>query len=192
MNVKIYDITQELFHAKVYPGDVAPTFERTLQIAKQDIVNLTVFQMCAHNGTHIDAPYHFIEDGKRVDQIELDRFIGDCTVIEHDGDLIAEDVHRIMKFAKKRVLLKGKAVVTLEAAIAFNQYQVYLIGNESQTVGPEDAPMAVHLELLGKDVVLLEGIVLDDIEPGDYWLNAAPINLGGADGAPCRAVLIQF
>lgn len=137
MNVKIYDITQELFHAKLYPGDEAPSFERTLQIAKQDIVNLTVFRMCAHNGTHIDAPYHFMEEGKTVDQISLDHFIGHCTVIEHEGDLSADDVHRIMKFANKKVLLKGKATVTLEAAKAFNQYDVSLIGNESQTVGPE-------------------------------------------------------
>jgi arylformamidase len=190
--MKLYDITQELFHAKVYPGDEAPSYERTLQIATGDVVNLTVFRMCAHNGTHIDAPYHFIKNGKTVDQIELDRFIGDCTVIEHVGEMTAEDVHRIMTFAKKRILLKGRAVVTLEAAKAFNLYEIYLIGNESQTVGPEDAPMPVHLELLGKEVVLLEGIVLDAVEPGDYWLNAAPINLGGADGAPCRAILIQF
>lgn len=190
--MKLYDITQELFHARVFPGDEAPSFDRTLEIAKGDIVNLTVFHMCAHNGTHIDAPYHFIKDGKTVDQIELDHFIGECTVVQHEGDLTAEDVHRIMAFAKQRVLIKGKAVVTLEAAKAFNQYHVYLIGNESQTVGPEDAPMAVHLELLGKEVVLLEGIVLDEVEPGDYLLNAAPINLGGADGAPCRAVLMQY
>lgn len=189
--MKIYDITQELFHAKVYPGDEAPTYERTLQIAKQDVVNLTVFRMCAHNGTHIDAPYHFIEHGKTVDQIELEHFIGECTVIEQVGELLAEDVHRIMAFAKKRVLLKGKVVVTLEAAKAFNQYNILLLGNESQTVGPEDSPMPVHLELLSKDVVLLEGIVLDEVSEGDYWLNAAPINLGGADGAPCRAILIE-
>ena len=190
--MKIYDITQELFQAKVFPGDESPTYERTLQIAKNDLVNLTVFRMCAHNGTHIDAPYHFFEKGKTVDQIELDRLIGECTVVEHEGDLMAEDVHHIMAWAKKRVLLKGKTVVTLEAAKAFNQYDVLLIGNESQTVGPEDAPMPVHLELLAKDVVLLEGIVLNEIKVGDYILNAAPINLGGADGAPCRAVLIKL
>lgn len=188
--MKIYDISQEVFHCNVYPGDELPSFERTLQMEKNDIVNLTVFRMCAHNGTHVDAPYHFIKSGKTVDQLGLERMIGECTVIEHNGELMAEDVHRIMASAKPRVLLKGSTVVTLEAAKAFGKYQVLLIGNESQTVGPEDGPMAVHLELLSKEVVLLEGIVLTEVEEGDYWLYAAPINLGGADGAPCRAVLI--
>lgn len=188
--MKIYDISQEVFHCNVFPGDELPSYERTLQMEKNDIVNLTVFRMCAHNGTHVDAPYHFFKNGKTVDQIGLERMIGECTVIEHNGELMAEDVHRIMAFAKPRVLLKGSTVVTLEAAKAFGEYQVLLIGNESQTVGPEDGPMPVHLELLSKEVVLLEGIVLTEVEKGDYWLYAAPINLGGADGAPCRAVLI--
>ncbi|MBQ8597845.1 MAG: cyclase, partial [Lachnospiraceae bacterium] len=62
----------------------------------------------------------------------------------------------------------------------------------SQTVGPEDGPMAVHLELLGKEVVLLEGIRLSEVPEGKYFLNTAPIKLGGIDGAPCRSILISF
>lgn len=65
-----------------------------------------------------------------------------------------------------------------------------LLGNESQTVGPEDAPMEVHVILLGAGVILLEGIRLKDVSEGVYLLNAAPLNLSGADGSPCRAVLI--
>ena len=67
-----------------------------------------------------------------------------------------------------------------------------LFGNESQTVGPEDAPMEVHLILLGANIILLEGIRLENVEKGVYFLNAAPLNLSSADGAPCRAVLISF
>ena len=66
-----------------------------------------------------------------------------------------------------------------------------MIGNESQTIGPIDAPMEVHLVLLGKEVVLLEGIRLNNIKEGVYFLNTAPINLNGCDGAPCRAILID-
>ena len=66
-----------------------------------------------------------------------------------------------------------------------------LLGNEGQTVGPEDAPMQVHLILLKQEIVLLEGIVLKDVPEGRYFLSAAPLNLGGADGAPCRAYLIS-
>ena len=92
----------------------------------------------------------------------------------------------------KRILIKGKAVVSYEAAEVFARAELLLLGNESQTVGPEDAPMAVHLKLLGAGTVLLEGIRLQEVTEGVYYLNAAPLNLGGADGAPCRAILIEM
>ncbi len=189
--MEIYDISQELFSCLVYPGDVSPSYERTMETKRGDVCNLTEFHMCAHNGTHIDAPYHFIEGGKTVDQIELSRVIGECTVVQHDGVLTSEDVQRIMLRGKERILLKGNTVVSYEAAREFNHFGVLLVGNESQTVGPEDAPMQVHLELLSNEVVLLEGINLSNVPEGDYFLFAAPLNLGGADGAPCRAVLIR-
>ena len=66
-----------------------------------------------------------------------------------------------------------------------------LLGIEPQTVGPQNAPMAVHLALLSADVILLEGIRLAEVSEGIYFLNAAPLNLAGADGSPCRAVLID-
>ena len=65
------------------------------------------------------------------------------------------------------------------------------MGNESQTVGPEDSPKDVHMILLGSEIVLLEGIVLTDVPEGKYFLSAAPLELGGSDGAPCRAYLIK-
>ena len=74
----------------------------------------------------------------------------------------------------------------------FAKAKIDLIGNESQTVGPEDAPMQVHLTLLGAEVVLLEGIRLGGVPDGVYLLSAAPISLGGSDGAPCRAILIDM
>ena len=78
------------------------------------------------------------------------------------------------------------------AAEVFAEAGILLLGNESQTVGPEDAPMQVHLKLLGAEVVLLEGIRLQKVTEGVYILNASPINLGGADGAPCRAILLEM
>jgi arylformamidase len=86
--------------------------------------------------------------------------------------------------------VKGKATMTAEAARFFAKKGIRLFGNESQTVGPEDAPMEVHTILLGADVILLEGVRLKDVSEGVYLLNAAPLNLSGADGSPCRAVLI--
>ena len=68
---------------------------------------------------------------------------------------------------------------------------IALFGNESQTVGPENAPMQVHRIMLGAEVVLLEGIRLAQAVEGVWFLHAAPLNLGGADGAPCRATLLR-
>jgi arylformamidase len=67
-----------------------------------------------------------------------------------------------------------------------------LLGNEGQTVGPADAPLAAHLALLSREVVLLEGIVLKDVKEGKYLLSAAPININGAEGSPCRAWLMEL
>ena len=190
--MKIYDITQELFGCEVYPGDPSPVMERVMSIPNGDICNLTSFSMCAHNGTHVDAPFHFLKDGKTIDQVSLERFVGPCFVAEHEGDVSAEDAGKILAKSGDagRILIKGNATVTAEAAKVFADNRIFLLGNESQTVGPVDAPAEVHYTLLGAQVVLLEGIRLADIKEGRYFLCAQPLNLGGCDGAPVRAILI--
>lgn len=193
----IYDISQEVFSCVVYPGDPAPEKQLLSSMEKGDLYNLTAFSMCAHNGTHIDAPFHFIKDGKTVDAVCLDTFVGKAYVAEHNGIVSGNDAGIILEKARrrdpeaaKRILIKGDAVVSSEAAAVFASGGILLLGNESQTVGPEDSPMEVHLILLGSGVVLLEGILLAEVSEGIYFLNAAPLNLSGADGSPCRAVLI--
>lgn len=197
--MKIYDISQEIFSCKVFPGDPAPQKKTLKSISDGDVCNLTAFSMCAHNGTHIDAPFHFINDGKAVDELTLESFVGSSYVAEHQGIVTSVDAARILEKAQmldsqaaKRILIKGKAEVSLEAAEVFAEAGILLLGNESQTVGPEDAPMAVHKTLLGAKIVLLEGIRLSEVAEGIYFLNAAPINLSGADGAPCRAILVKM
>ena len=197
--MKLYDISQEVFGCKVFPGDPSPAKETMMSISAGEICNLTAFRMCAHNGTHVDAPYHFINEGKTIDKVDLDKFIGYAYVAEHEGDVTAEDAEKIIKTAKEldplsaeRILIKGKATVTKGAAEVFAREKLKLFGNESQTVGPEDAPKEVHLIMLGAEIVLLEGIRLSAVPEGVYILNAAPINLGGSDGAPCRATLMKL
>ena len=194
--MKIIDISQEVLSCNVFPGDESPKAEQVLSVEKGDVCNLSVLSMCAHNGTHIDAPFHFLKDGKTVDKMPLDAFVGECFVARHEGEVAAEDARKILKKAKsagadEKILIGGKATVSLGAAEVFAEAGVKLIGNESQTVGPEDAPMAVHLVLLAKEIVLLEGIVLAEVQEGKYFLNAAPLNFAGFDGAPCRAYLIE-
>ena len=196
--MKIYDISQEVFGCVVFPGDPKPEREKLAQMAEGSLYNLTAFRMCAHNGTHVDAPSHFIADGKNIDEVSLKNFVGPAYVAEYEGVLTGDDAIAVLERAReadskavKRILLKGKAVVTEEAAAVFAEAGILLYGNESQTVGPEDAPMAVHQKMLGAEIVLLEGIRLTEVPEGVYFLNAAPINLGGTEGAPCRAILIE-
>jgi len=197
--MKIYDISQEVFNCEVFPGDIAPQKEEILRMNKGDLYNLTAFRMCAHNGTHIDAPFHFYKDGKAVEELELEKMVGPAYVAEQKGYVTAEGAASILEKAKKtnaeamkRILIKGDAIVTLDAARVFAKAGIELLGVESQSVGPEDAPMAVHKILLGAEVVLLEGVRLNAVSEGVYFLNAAPLPLSGADGAPCRAILIDM
>ena len=192
--MKLYDISQEVFSCGVYPGDPKPQKQTLCSTEAGDLYNLTAFSMCAHNGTHIDAPFHFLGDGKRVEQMELEQFVGECYVARHTGDVTAADAEAILQKAggAERILLAGNVTVTAEGAEVFASRSIRLLGNESQSVGPENAPMQVHKILLGKGVALLEGIVLRGIPEGRYFLSAAPLNLAGSDGAPCRAYLMDM
>ena len=191
--MKLYDISQEVFSCAVYPGDPKPERQLLSATAAGELYNLTAFSMCAHNGTHVDAPFHFLPDGETVEVLPLEVFVGVCYVARHHGAVTAGDAAAILKKAggAERILIAGDAVVTLEAAEVFACSGIRLLGNESQSVGPEDAPMAVHLALLSRGVALLEGVVLQGIPEGRYILSAAPLKLAGADGAPCRAYLID-
>ena len=192
--MKIYDISQEVFSCAVYPGDPEPEKQTVYATGSGDLYNLTCFAMCAHNGTHIDAPFHFLHNGKTVDQMELNIFAGDCFVARHEGNVTAADAETILRKAgvTQRILIAGNAVVTAEAAQVFAESGIKLLGNEGQSVGPENAPMQVHLILLRREIALLEGIVLQNVPEGHYFLSAAPLNLAGCDGAPCRAFLIDY
>ena len=197
--MKIYDISQEVFNCQVYPDDPTPEKKILKSMEKGEAYNLTALNMCAHNGTHIDAPFHFMKDGKTVDEICLETFVGMAYVAEHQGIVTGDDAVGIIEKAKKqdpkaakRILIKGDIEVSLEAAKVFAASDILLLGNEPQTVGPQNAPMEIHLALLGANVVLLEGIRLAEVSEGVYFLNAAPLNLAGADGSPCRAVLVAF
>ena len=170
--MRIYDISQEVFGSKVFPGDPAPAMQAVMRIAEGGQCNLSAFSMCAHNGTHVDAPFHFYEQGKTIDKTDLERYVGIAYVAEHTGVVTANDAIAILQKARetdrrsrKRILIKGQA---------------------------EEDSRDVHLQLLGAEVTLLEGIRLGEVEEGVYFLNAAPINLGGVDGAPCRAVLVEL
>ncbi len=194
--MKIIDITQEILSCRVYEGDPTPCGKRIMNMKNGDTYNLSTISMCAHNGTHVDAPLHFFEDGASVDEIPLEVFVGECFVAKAHGDISEQKALQILTMAKdagaeKRILIKGDATVTESAAAAFAEAKIVLLGVESQSVGPEEAPMAVHNILLSKNIVLLEGIVLAEAREGRYLLNCAPMKIRGFEGAPVRAILIE-
>ena len=197
--MKIYDISQELLSAEVYPGDPKPTISKVASIEDGDLYNLSIFSACAHNGTHVDAPSHFIRGGKSIGEIDLKRLVGEAYVAVVSGDISESEARAIVERARahsaeaaKRILIKGDATVTAECATVFVSLGVVLVGVESQSVGTIDAPMQVHKILLEKEVALLEGLRLGEVKEGAYFLFSAPLNLGISDGAPCRAVLVDF
>lgn len=180
--MRIIDITQEVFSCKVYPGDTAPSFKRVKSISDGEECNVTDLAMCAHNGTHVDAPFHYIDGGATIDELDINRLIGKarvCAMRNFDG--ILRDT------TEKIIILKDCEGFTLEQAEVLANSEVELVGISGQSVGDAE----IHRILLGKGIVLLEGLMLDEVREGSYTLFAAPIKLGGADGAPVRALLLE-
>lgn len=187
----IYDISRELLSAPLYPDDDGPRLETVMSMSEGSMYNLSNLHMCVHNGTHVDAPLHFIEDGDTIDKLSLDKCIGYCTVVEWDHPMTGQEAEALLPYIRKRLLIKGNGSITQSAAFVLSQYGIKLVGVEQLSVGDPSAPRAVHLELLGAGAVLLEGLNLSKVEPGEYYLVAAPIKIAGAEGAPCRAVLLK-
>ncbi len=190
--MKLIDITRELLHAPVYPGDPAPVIEPLKRMEVGDSYNGTAIRMCLHNGTHMDAPRHFFPHGDGIDCIPLDACIGECTVIECNGILLGDAAEELLPRLKKRVLFKGSVQLTPSAAFVLSTAGILLLGVESPSVAPPEYTAEVHRQLLGSGMVLLENLDLTHARAGvPYLLMAAPLKIHAADGAPVRAVLAE-
>ena len=192
--MKIYDISRELTSALVYPGDPVPYHEQLSTIGENGAVyNLSAFYSGCHSATHIDAPLHFVKDGKTTMDIPLARLMGECTVVSADGVLTGEEAEKILKNSKKNIILKGNANAFLskEAAAVFCDAGVNLVGTDAQSIAPSNEIVGPHYELLSRGLVILEGLCLDNVPDGEYTLIALPLKIENAEGAPARAVLIS-
>jgi arylformamidase len=176
----IIDISKPLFETKAFPGDPIPN-KNLVKNAPEHGYNLTEISLCVHNGTHIDAPFHFINEGVGVDKLPLDVLYGKCTVKEWDGQ-IPENCERL--------IIKGEHIITPSEAELIVKSGVKLVGVELQSVGDPDSPTETHVILLGAGIIPLEGLSLNNVTAGEYTLCAFPLNLGHSDGSPVRAVLI--
>lgn len=192
--MKIIDISRDILTAEVYPGDPEPRTQPYLKMEEGDECNLTALYMCLHNGTHIDAPNHFIEDGATVETLELERFIGECTVIEVPaGAIHGAYVDDHIPEGCERLIIKsnGKAYFSDSGAFALASLGVKLVGTDANSVGTHGAQVAPHRAFLGNDIPLLEGLNLEDVTPGKYFLIAPPLKISGVEATPTRALLIS-
>ncbi len=188
--MKIYDISKELFSSSVYPGDPAPEKELFYSTKEGNVCNLTRLTLGSHNGTHLDAPRHFFQEKHGADQIPLEKTIGRCKVAELSGTVSADQIRKLLEPDTRKLLIKGEILLTPEAAQVMAEKKLDLIGVEGQTVGEGETQISIHRILLEAEVVILEGILLDEVTPGYYFLAAQPLKMEGLDGSPVRPVLL--
>lgn len=197
----------------VWTGDPAVKIIRASSIAAGDAVNVTRLDMGAHTGTHVDAPVHFLDGRRSVEQLDLDTLIGSAWVAAFDvpREITAADLEAAeIPAGTTRLLLKTRnSQLWAENGATFDEDFVgiaadgarWLVERGVRLVGidylgverydsvPHGAP--VHKTLLGAEIILLEGLNLSTVEPGAYHLICLPVKIQGADGSPSRAVLIK-
>jgi arylformamidase len=210
--MKIYDISLTVTpDLPVWPGDPAIKLGRVSKMEEGEHNNVSHMASGVHIGTHVDAPYHFIADGKTIEQLKLEVLIGPAQVIEipDTGPLItAADLQQAgIEDGTTRLLLKTRnseywkqpglpfqeefAALSPDGAAYLLERGVQLLGIDYFSVAPFGDSVPTHRALLGAEVIVLEGIDLSQVPAGRYQLYCLPIKLGGSDGAPARAVLID-
>ena len=190
--MKIIDISTDAFTAPNYADDPQPMFKWIKKTTAGSEYNLSIMGMTPHSGTHIDAPYHYIENGETIEKVRLDACYGSCSVITLSGVLTGEDMDKLLPHCRKRLIIHGSGNASLElsAARVLSEHGLLLVGTDAVSIAFDDQEESVHRELLSKGVVILENLDLTGVHDGDYILNAMPIKLSGLEAAPVRAVLI--
>ena len=188
--MKIYDISRDLIKTLPYPGDEPPRLRAVHRMKDGESYNLSRLETSMHAGTHVDAPLHFIADGKDVASMSLEAFVGECVVLT-----VPKTPLDAMYFMKRpfapRILLHGEGQLT-ESAIGYLYNQgCVLIGTNKQSIGSYSDELSVHVALLSYGVAVLENLELRNVPDGRYLLYAAPLKISGAEGAPCRAILVS-
>lgn len=200
----VYDISRPIAPSSVvYPGDAPPELSTVCEIGDSAPCHIMNLGLTTHFGTHVDVPAHFIRDGKTLDDVQLHRFGGPAVVVEVEGDTITaahipaieKSVNVLFKTNNSRQqtnaeFKKDHVYVTEEAAEALAARGVNMVGIDYLSVdrfGDENYP--VHKLLLGRGVLILEGLDLSDVSAGRYHLSAFPLRIAGGDGSPVRATL---
>lgn len=203
---RIRDISQTLSPTlPVWPGDTPFSATRTWVLDAQCPVNVAKFTSSTHAGTHGDAPLHYDPAGKAIDAVALDPYLGPARVVDLRGRgnaVTAAMVEPALTTGVRRILIRSfdrfphdrwtsdYMSVAAEAIRVMAAAGVVLIGIDGPSLDPQESKtLDAHMAVRETGMSILEGLVLDDVEPGDYELIALPLKLAGLDSAPVRAVL---
>jgi len=208
----IYDISLTISPSlPIWPGDPALELEQIESMDKGAHANVTRISAAVHLGTHVDAPHHFLNDGRTVESLPLSVLTGPCYVVQlPDGveAITAEMLERMeLTFEFKRILFgtrnshwwaKGETVfqtdfvaITEDGAEWLVERGVQLVGVDYLSVAPYGDSAPTHTVLLQAGVIIVEGLNLSQISRGFYDLYCLPLKIADSDGAPARAILIQ-
>ncbi|WML57513.1 arylformamidase [Neobacillus sp. PS2-9] len=203
--MRIYDISRKLENGMpVWPGDTSFQYEVSWPMEESGSVNVGRLELSTHTGTHVDAPFHFDNHGKRIIELDLQLYIGPARVVDMVGkdsigpadvkDINLEGVTRIIfkTLAWKNSDLFPEKIPHIEPELALYlaEKEIRLIGLDVPSVDPIDSKeLLAHHSLNQHGIHILESLLLDEIEPGDYELIALPLPLVEGDGSPVRAIL---
>ena len=205
----LYDISLTIAEdLPVWPGDPKIELRKISKIEDGEEANVTHISACVHIGTHVDAPDHFMGNGQTVENLQLDLLVGAAFVVEiHvDGQVSAVDLQSasipegtkrlLIKTANSQLWAEGVTefksdFIALEAdAAAYLVNQgVEVVGVDYLSVAPFADPAPTHRILLEAGVLVIEGLNLSGVEPGEYTLLCLPLKISGSDGAPARVLL---
>ena len=208
--MKIYDITVTISaETPIYKGDPGVEISSFKSIAGGSSANVSQVSLGVHTATHVDAPNHFIDGAKRVHELDPNKLVGKCRVIEVPSDVIAIEPEHVGNIdGVQRVIFKTQnstfwatpelgfrtdfSYLTPATAKLLVENGVVLVGIDYLSIEKSGSPgHPVHITLLEKEVVILEGIDLREVSPGDYEIMCLPLKYDGAtgDGSPARTFL---
>lgn len=206
--MRLIDVTRPIVSGMtVWPGDEAVLVERTSSISDGSMVNISQVRMGVHTGTHVDAPLHFIDHGRSIDEVDTSLFSGWVHVVDARGKEIirTEHITHLVFREEKAVFFrtsysdktlnghfdKNYTGLSIEAARYLLDHGIRVIGTDALSIerfGEED--FSVHKTLLRNDVLIVEGLCLSNVVPGRYRYICMPLLLKGSDGSPARVILI--
>jgi arylformamidase len=207
---EMIDISLPLHHRQpAWPDSTGFSLHWVKRIDRGDPMNNSQVSFDVHFGTHIDVPYHFIDnEGLTVDKVPLDALIGPCNVIHLPDvkEVTAEELSKVtVDINTERLLIRTDnsrlwkagisefrldyTAVSSDAARWITRQGIRLVGIDYLSIGNMESGRDVHRILLDAGVVVLEGLDLSRVPTGRYELLCLPLNIVGAEGAPARAIL---